>query len=145
MDWQTTFDRESPALFHDLLSKGCPPDLAEDVIQEVFLSAMSAGAEPEHLRAYLFSAARRALALWRHRMLPAAELPETFVEPEERGGDPEAIHAALARLPVEQREVVVLHVWHEMSFREIGQVLEISPDTAASRWRYGIGKLKGML
>ena len=145
MDWQSIFDRESPVLFHHLLSRGCPPDLAEDVIQEVFLSVMSAGTEPRHLRAYLFSAARRTLARLRHRMLPVTELPEIFVEQEERGGDPEAIHAALARLPVEQREVVVLHVWHEMSFRQIGAVLEISPDTAASRWRYGIDKLKGLL
>ena len=132
-------------LFHHLLSKGCPPDFAEDVIQEVFLSVMSAGTEPKHLRAYLFSAARRTLARWRHRMLPVMELPELFVEQEERGDDPEAIHAALARLPVEQREVVLLRVWHDMSYREIGEVLDISSDTAASRWRYGIDKLKGML
>ncbi len=145
MDWQAIFDSESPVLFHHLLSKGCPPDLAEDVVQEVFLSVMSAGAEPRHVRAYLFSAARRVLARWRQRMLPATELPEIFVEEAQTGDDPEAIHAALARLPVEQREVVLLRVWHDMSYREIGEVLDISPDTAASRWRYGIDKLKGML
>ncbi len=97
------------------------------------------------MRAYLFSSARRCLARFRHRMLPVTEIADLCVEQEESQDDPEMIHAALARLSVEQREVVVLRVWHEMSFIEIGRALEISKDTAASRWRYGIDKLKGIL
>ena len=51
----------------------------------------------------------------------------------------------MSALPAEQREVVVLKIWHEMSFREVGEVLEITRDTAASRWRYGIEKLRNLL
>jgi DNA-directed RNA polymerase specialized sigma24 family protein len=48
----------------------------------------------------------------------------------------------LADLPVDQREVIVLKIWHEYTFDEIGELLEISPNTAAGRYRYGLQKLK---
>jgi RNA polymerase sigma-70 factor (ECF subfamily) len=56
-----------------------------------------------------------------------------------------ALQSALADLPVEQREVVVLRVWGRMTFEEAAVVLEISPNTAASRYRYGLAKLKSRL
>ena len=48
----------------------------------------------------------------------------------------------LAELPVEQREVIVLKIWHRLTFEEIGGLLEISPNTAAGRYRYGLQKIK---
>ncbi|MGI8966296.1 MAG: RNA polymerase sigma factor, partial [Limisphaerales bacterium] len=48
----------------------------------------------------------------------------------------------LAELPVEQRAVIVLKIWHQHTFETIGQLLEISPNTAAGRYRYGLQKLK---
>ena len=48
----------------------------------------------------------------------------------------------LTQLPVEQREVIVLKIWHRYTFDEIGEVLEISPNTAAGRYRYGLQKIK---
>jgi RNA polymerase sigma-70 factor, ECF subfamily len=51
------------------------------------------------------------------------------------------VWAALRTLPTEQAEVVVLKIWEEMTFAEIGQVLEMSPNTAASRYQYGLAKL----
>ncbi len=48
----------------------------------------------------------------------------------------------LAELPVEQREVIVLKIWQRRTFEEIGEVLDISPNTAAGRYRYGLQKLK---
>ena len=52
-----------------------------------------------------------------------------------------AVWSALRALPTEQSEVVVLKIWEEMTFGEISQVLEISPSTAASRYRYAVEKL----
>ncbi len=57
----------------------------------------------------------------------------------------ERINLALFNLPVEQREVITLKVWEDFTFREISQVLKVSPDTCASRYRYGLEKLKGEL
>jgi hypothetical protein len=53
--------------------------------------------------------------------------------------------AAVERLPNEQREVVILKIWSELTFAEIGHVLEISQNTAASRYRYALGALKKIL
>lgn len=52
------------------------------------------------------------------------------------------LQAALKELPEDQREVIILHIWAQMSFEEISGALEISPNTAASRYRYGLSKLR---
>ena len=52
-----------------------------------------------------------------------------------------AVWSALRQLPTEQSEVVVLKIWEEMTFQQIGDVLDISSSTAASRYRYAIEKL----
>ncbi|GAA4453441.1 sigma-70 family RNA polymerase sigma factor [Novipirellula rosea] len=56
-----------------------------------------------------------------------------------------AVWAAMRTLPAEQSEVVVLKIWEEMTFAQIASVLEITPSTAASRYRYAIGKLADKL
>ena len=52
------------------------------------------------------------------------------------------IQAAMAELPVEQREVITLKIWGEMTFAEIGEALGIPANTAASRFRYGLSELR---
>jgi RNA polymerase sigma-70 factor (ECF subfamily) len=52
------------------------------------------------------------------------------------------LQSALRELPEQQREVILLHVWGQMSFEEVGAALEIPPNTAASRYRYGLSKLR---
>ena len=52
------------------------------------------------------------------------------------------IQSALRELPDQQREVILLHVWGKMSFEEVATALEIPPNTAASRYRYGLSKLR---
>jgi RNA polymerase sigma-70 factor (ECF subfamily) len=51
------------------------------------------------------------------------------------------VRLALGKLPPPQAEVVVLKIWEEMTFAEIGEVLGQSPNTAASRYRYALQKL----
>lgn len=53
-----------------------------------------------------------------------------------------AVEAAVKKLPPEQREVVVMKTWGELTFDEIGKQLEISPNTAASRYRYALAALR---
>jgi DNA-directed RNA polymerase specialized sigma24 family protein len=50
--------------------------------------------------------------------------------------------AALARLPFEQREAVVLRIWGGLGFSEIAEATGAPADTAASRYRYGIATLR---
>jgi RNA polymerase sigma-70 factor (ECF subfamily) len=57
----------------------------------------------------------------------------------------EELAVALGELPVEQRAVVHLKLWEGLTFEEIAAALEIPPNTAASRYRYGLDKLRGRL
>ena len=62
----------------------------------------------------------------------------------EPGGDDETqeLEAALQKLPSEQREVVVMKIWGELTFEEISKQLDISQNTAASRYRYALEALR---
>ena len=55
------------------------------------------------------------------------------------------LEAGLKELPPKFAEVVVMKVWGERTFAEIGEALEISQNTAASRYRYGLEALKKKL
>jgi len=92
-----------------------------------------------HLALGAFSTYRR--SLWR-RLTRELESLRWF---EKSPGESEAERAAmncLAGLPVEQREAIVLKIWHRFTFEEIGGLLGISPNTAAGRYRYGLQKIK---
>jgi len=52
---------------------------------------------------------------------------------------------ALRQLPFEQRETIVLHLQHQMQFKEIARLKTISVNTVMSRYRYGLEKLRSML
>jgi len=52
---------------------------------------------------------------------------------------------ALAVLPYEQREAVVLHLKGDLTFRRIATVQGVSINTVQSRYRYGIDKLRSLL
>ncbi|MCP4258140.1 MAG: sigma-70 family RNA polymerase sigma factor [Planctomycetes bacterium] len=66
---------------------------------------------------------------------------ENIIGTEESG----ELQELLARLPYEQREVIVLHLHHEMRFREIAKALSISINTVQSRYRYGLEKLRSIV
>jgi RNA polymerase sigma-70 factor (ECF subfamily) len=119
---------------------------AEDVLQETFLALLRRPAlpgDPLHycVRSYRNRARNCRRSLWR-RLTRELEARSWF----ERGaGENPAERAAmrcLAQLPIDQREVVVLKIWHEYTFEEIGELLGISPNTAAGRYRYGLQKIK---
>jgi RNA polymerase sigma-70 factor (ECF subfamily) len=52
---------------------------------------------------------------------------------------------ALAELPYDQREVIILHLQAGMKFREIAKLQQVSVKTVQSRCRYGLDKLRTLL
>ena len=66
---------------------------------------------------------------------------ETAIVGEQR----QRLVTALAELPDEQREAVLLHLQAGLRFREIANVQEVSAKTAESRYRYGIDRLRSLL
>lgn len=55
------------------------------------------------------------------------------------------LEGGLKELPPKFAEVIVMKIWGEKTFAEIGEALEISPNTAASRYRYGLEQLRKKL
>jgi RNA polymerase sigma-70 factor (ECF subfamily) len=132
--------------------------LAEDVIHDVFVSFARKAGEftlSGSLKGYLSTCVANA-ARDKNRLksqhdvaLDAAGEVETDLnDPAEYTADSEQaqrLRKMLARLPLEQREVVVLHLHQEMRFREIAEALGISINTAQSRYRYGLEKIRSIL
>jgi RNA polymerase sigma-70 factor (ECF subfamily) len=122
---------------------------SEDVVQETFIALMRLPQVPEQPTHYCLRAFRnRALnyrrSFWR-RITREFESIRWFERSEgETEAEREAMRS-LAELPVEQREAIVLKIWHQHTFEEIGKLLDISPNTAAGRYRYGLQKLKARL
>ena len=55
------------------------------------------------------------------------------------------LQVALAAIPMKFREVITLKIWAGLTFAEIGETLGLSPNTAASRYRYGLETLRSRL
>jgi RNA polymerase sigma-70 factor (ECF subfamily) len=55
------------------------------------------------------------------------------------------LSSVVAQLPYEQREVILLHFQAGMTFKTIAKSLAISVNTAKSRYRYGLDKLRLLL
>jgi len=119
---------------------------AEDVLQETFLALMQMPQiplKPEHycVRSFRNRALNYRRSLWR-RLTRELEARRWFEKSPSEGPAERAAMNALAALPMEQREVIVLKIWHRCTFDEIGGLLDISPNTAAGRYRYGLQKIK---
>lgn len=122
---------------------------AEDVLHETFLALMQRQElprEPENycLRSFRNRALNYKRSLWRRftRELESRRWFET--RPDETAAERAAMQR-LASLPPEQREVIVLKIWNQCTFEQIGALLDISPNTAAGRYRYGLQKIKSQL
>ncbi|MFQ5810532.1 MAG: RNA polymerase sigma factor [Armatimonadota bacterium] len=143
------YDAHAQRVYNVLLARGLEREEAEDVLQDAFLSLLDRGQAVRkigNLQAYLITVARNMASQRLGRRERRARLE--IVEPLPAGPTPAeatqkiAARDALRQLPPEQTEVVALKVWGEMTFAEIGQALDIPPNTAASRYRYGLEKLR---
>lgn len=156
VDWNKLLDEHSSTLL--LYARQWAPSVpdAEDAVQDGFLRIWRSGkVRPESAAPMLFAAVKRA-AIDRARSNKRREAREqksqdpdagytmfkSRVEQDERR---QAIEAALSGLPIEQREILVMKIWGDMTFNTIAESLDISPNTAASRYRYGLEALRKQL
>ena len=124
---------------------------AEDAVQDVFVGVARARGHLERVenwRAYLLAALRRAagkVALARKASrvhlgdLNQVPVRETKAVDADRSLQ---LERALGTLPAEQRELIALKVDAGLTFAEIARLLGISANTAASRYRYALEKLR---
>jgi RNA polymerase sigma-70 factor, ECF subfamily len=127
---------------------------AEDVVQEAFIHFWRSRQRAKDPMAYLYGCVRNcAFDFLRSRKRQARrdeasarqEAVPLFVEPLEQDERRAAIETALHQLPETQREVLVMKVWGELSFLQIAEALGVSINTAASRYRYALAKLRQQL
>jgi RNA polymerase sigma-70 factor, ECF subfamily len=152
-DWKSCFTEIAPGLLLFARQWVQSAADAEDIVQEAFIKFWRRNHNIEN-RALLYAAVR-SIALdfirrdSRRARREATAVGETneFIEPEFEFEDDtqRALAEAIDVLPREQREVLVMKIWNELTFAEIAGVLGISQNTAASRYRYALAALRNML
>jgi RNA polymerase sigma-70 factor, ECF subfamily len=146
---QTLYESKASGLILYGRALGLSHNEAEDVLQETFMALLKLEHrpdEPEHycLRSFRNRALNFHRGLWR-RLARELESVRWFERSEDLSDAEEEAMRCLAKLPPEQREVIVLKIWHEMTFDAIARLFEISPNTVAGRYRYGLDKLRNSL
>jgi RNA polymerase sigma-70 factor (ECF subfamily) len=118
--------------------------MAEDVVHQVFERLLRGDlAISSAPVAYLYRAVRNTCLNKVRDREKVVDFDEGWLEsPAGMEHTAVELQSALSELPEQQREVILLHIWGQMSFEEVADALEIPPNTAASRYRYGLSKLR---
>jgi len=141
------YDRHGAALYRYALMLLADAAAAEDAIQQVFAALLRQRGPLDQEIRYLRRAVRNECysMLRRRRVSTEGALIEpidgSVADPDERI----ALERAIRELPAEQREVIHLHVFEGMTFKEIAEASETSLNTVAARYRYAIAKLRQIL
>lgn len=133
----------------------CSRHDAEDALQELFVTIAKkrqqvAGAKK--LKSYLFRMAHNSAVNRIKQNSTRKEQLEKKADwlvytPTDDSQDDRSVEVATAleKLPEKQRTILTLKFFQEKTFREISEVLGISENTAASRYRYGLSNLKNLI
>lgn len=150
------YDAHASGLFHYLVSFTKTEADARDLLQEIFIKlARGAALDAQNEKAFLYRLAHNLALNWLRRRKVRWDSEERLRREIDGGlqaaADPDV--AALARgfaeamklLPDEQRTIVQLKLWDGLTFEEIAEAQGIPLNTAASRFRYGLNKLRSLL
>ena len=150
--WQQWYDKyHRPLLLFARQFLSSPAD-AEDALQEGFIRFWRSRQAARDPAAYLFACVRSAAidarrakcSRQRHEHHAAAQTP-LLTGPPELDDRRALLEAAITKLPAEQREVLVLKLWSDLTFAQIAEALALPAATAASRYRYALERLHTLL
>jgi RNA polymerase sigma factor (sigma-70 family) len=121
----------------------------DDVVQDAFLKLIALGEPPREVAAWLYCVVRngaidasRTDRNRQRRESAVARSARWFVQSEVDGLDAEVAVAALERLALDQREVIVARLWGGLSFEAIAELAGCSASTAFRRFGAGIDALR---
>jgi RNA polymerase sigma factor (sigma-70 family) len=128
-------------------------ETAEDVVQDALLRLVQETRPPDNVVGWLYrvvrngaiSAARSATRRWRHEATAAAAGQPWFDPSPGDRLDAAAATAALAQLPLEQREVIVARLWGGLRFEEIAELTGGSKSTVHRHYEAGLAALRERL
>jgi RNA polymerase sigma-70 factor (ECF subfamily) len=127
------------------------PDVADDVVQDAFISLARQSVSPESVLPWLYRTIRNAAlsaqraAARRRRREGVASSPEAwFAATEDRLAAAEAA-GKLAEVPLEMREVIVARLWGGLKFEEVAALVGCSLATAHRRYQAGLAALRERL
>lgn len=153
-DWSEWLDRHGAVLLLFARQWISNRSDAEDVVQEAFVRFWRRRDEVTEPLGYLYASVKHC-ALDRQRQcrrqsqreeaVARTEQESLFQSPAELAERDTAVEEALRQLPEFQREVLVLKIWGDLTFPQIADALQISVNTAASRYRYALDKLRETL
>ncbi|MFC1763480.1 RNA polymerase sigma factor [Planctomycetota bacterium] len=149
------WDVWAQGLFAYIQALLCSYQDAEDVLQQVFMRMVRFRwrlAQVKQLRCYVYRMAYHEAITFRtkrekQRLLPPQNdrwLRLTDPSTQERHYA-DKLEEALRLLPEKQRVAIVLKIYRDMTFQEMAELLELSSNTVASRYRYGMKKLARLL
>jgi RNA polymerase sigma-70 factor (ECF subfamily) len=145
------YDRYAPRLYRMACALLDNRHDAEDAVQAVFVGLVrsrAALAKVKNWAGYLLTSLRHEAARLAQRTRKQTSRSIEGIDAVDRSGNggaslgPERLEAELKRLPDEQRKVLRLKIEADLTFAEIAEILQISPNTAASRYRYALEKLR---
>ncbi len=153
-EWRRWIADHAPKLLLFARQKARSEADAQDLVQEALVECWQRNGDgPPSLPLVFTTIHRRAIDFARRedrranreQVVAVDELQAWFDTGVEDREFSRVIQRALAELPVEQREVIMLKIWGELTFAEIGKSLEIPANTAASRYRYGMSELRKLM
>lgn len=130
------------------------PGLAEDCVQDAFIKLASQTPPPKCAVAWLMTCVRTtsidAIRSYKRRQrretVVAAESPLWFDTPSGTYPDDTIeLQNALQQLDSETRDIVIGHLWNEMTFRQLANVIELSSATIHRRYEQGLEQLKQLM
>jgi RNA polymerase sigma-70 factor (ECF subfamily) len=151
--WRSCFSELAPGLLLFARQWVQSAADAEDVVQEAFVKFWRRNHNIDN-RTLLYAAVRSIALDFIRRDIRRARREATVLAEADSAVEPRfkldddtqsALAAAVDSLPSDQREVLVLKIWNDLTFSEIAGALGISHNTAASRYRYALSNLKKTL
>ena len=149
-NWKNCFCQLAPGLVLFARQWARSAADAEDIVQEAFVrfwrkqhDITNRGLLYATVRSIALDFLRRDSRRARRESTAMSDVDQSVAPAFEIEDDTQrALVAALDLLPAEQREVLVMKIWSDLTFAEIASALEISQNTAASRYRYALTALK---
>lgn len=147
--WEGLYQAKAAELLLYGRALGLSHSEAEDVLHDTFIALMrraDAPTQPLHycLRTFRNRALNYKRSLWR-RLARELESKRWFEPAPDELPAERAAMRELAALPPEQREAIVLKIWHQFTYEQIGELTRVSANTAAGRYRYGLQKIRAAL